>query len=220
MKSLNEIGIETQTDKAAGIDHGHGYLDFYETFLSPYRNKEIKLLEIGVGGYEYPDRGGQSLRMWDKYFDHPFTLIAGVDKYPKYLSGLSQRVRTFAIDQTDSVELNNLVESMGGAPDIVVDDASHINGFSIQTFDIMFALLKPGGVYIWEDVHTSYWPNYGGDPVPMVSGTALHYLARLVYGLQADTMQAEFRERWDGHIKSMHFMRNTCVIIKREQKTP
>lgn len=218
MKSLNEIGIETQTDKAAGVDHGHGYLDFYETFLAPYRHKETRLIEIGVGGYEFPDRGGQSLRMWDQYFDHPLTLITGVDLYPKHLSaGLSQRVRTFVTDQTNEIELNRLVEAMGGAPDIVIDDASHINDLSIQTFDIMFGLLKPGGIYIWEDVHTSFWPDYNGYPKPLAPGTAIHYLARLAAGLQVDTIHAELREKWDGHIKSMHFMRNTCVIIKRDQ---
>lgn len=217
MKTLNQIGVETQTDKAAGIDNGHGYLDFYEIFLAPHRHKEIKLIEIGVGGYEYPDRGGQSLRMWDQYFDNPYTLIAGVDKYPKYLPGFTQRVRTFAIDQTDSTELNSLVELMGSAPDIVIDDASHINPLSIQTFDIMFGLLKPGGIYIWEDVHTSFWADYKGHNKPMTPGTALHYLGRLAAGLQVDTIQSEFRQMWDGHIKSMHFMRNTCVIIKREQ---
>lgn len=217
MKSLNEIGIETQTDKAAGIDNGHGYLDFYETFLSPYRHKETRLIEIGIGGYDYPDRGGQSLRMWDAYFTNPYTMIAGVDLYPKNLTGLSTRVKTFAIDQTDHDGLGKLVDWMSGAPDIVIDDASHENPLSIQTFNIMFGLLKPGGIYIWEDIHTSLWREYQGSPEKLVPGTALYQLCRMVYGLQADTLTAENREEWDGHIKSMHFMRNTCVIIKREQ---
>lgn len=217
MKTLNQIGVETQTDKAAGIDNGHGYLDFYETFLAPYRHTEVRLIEIGVGGYEFADRGGQSLRMWDQYFYNRRAKIVGVDVYVKHLTGLSDRVRTFQIDQTDQTGLTGLLVTMMGAPDIVIDDASHMNTLSIQTFDIMFGLLKPGGIYIWEDIHTSFWPAYNGNLEPMTPGTALHTLARLMYGLQVDTMHEQFRGKWDGHIKSMHFMRNTCVIIKREQ---
>lgn len=214
--SLNDIGLKHKTDKAKGIDNGHGYLDFYEGFLREHRHRQTNLIEIGIGGYEFPDRGGQSLRMWDEYFTDPYTKIAGVDLHGKHLSGLSDRVRTFKMSQDDYHGLVALVEHMG-TPDIVIDDASHINALSIATFNTMFGLLRPGGVYIWEDVHTSFWPDYGGNPVKLSPGTAMHYLSLLACGLQADTIPAEHRGEWDGHIESMHFMRNTCVMIKRNQ---
>lgn len=217
MKTLNEIGLETKTDKAAGIDNGHGYLDFYETFLSQYRDKATTIIEIGIGGYHLPTEGGQSLRMWDQYFTHPDTQIVGVDIYPKHLQGIGPRVKAVLASQTGYDDLVDLVDKTG-SPDIIIDDASHVNSLSIATFDIMFGLLRPGGVYIWEDIHTSFWPDYGGTPERYAPGTAMHFLAGLAYGLQADTIPAEHRGKWDGHIQSMHFMRNTCVIIKRKQQ--
>lgn len=216
MQTLNEIGLKTGTDKSNKPGHGHGYLDFYEQFLEPWRHNAINLIEVGIGGYEFIDRGGESLRMWDAYFDHPATRIAGVDLYEKKLTGLTERVTCYQFDQTASYLFEALTEGMG-IPDIVIDDASHVNGLSIQTFNILFGLLKPGGIYIWEDIHTSFWPDYNGNPVPMTPDTALHFLSRLAYGLQADTITEENREPWDGHVESMHFMRNTCVIIKRKQ---
>lgn len=40
--------------------------------------------------------------------------------------------------------------------DVVVDDASHINWHQILAFKVLFPCLSPGGVYITEDIDTSY----------------------------------------------------------------
>lgn len=216
MKSLQQIGLETGTDKAAGREHGHGYLDFYETFLQQYRNDPVLLLEIGIGGEQYEDRGGESLQMWDRYFLHPDASILGLDLYAKNLKTIkhfSDRVHTYAGSQDDPT----ILEKEDTLFDIIIDDASHVNPVSIETFNLYFPLLKPGGVYIWEDLHTSFWPKqYQGAFEPMTPGTALHYLSELVHGLQADSILEKHRHKWAGHIQSMHFMRNTCVLIKRK----
>lgn len=213
--TLDQIGLRAGTDKAS---NGHNYLNFYEKYLSPLRDKPITLVEAGIGGYHYPDRGGESLRMWCKYFEHPDRRIVGFDIYDK--SGINPAgAMVFQIDQTDEAAL--LAKFAGVAIDVFIDDASHINEKSIRTFEIMFPLLKPGGIYIWEDIHTSYWAeNYGGHPDPTsvhTYGTAAAFLHRLQDGLQVDTLEDQHRGPWDGHIQEMHFMRNTCVIIKRQQ---
>ena len=46
----------------------HYYAQHYDAHFSKYRNKKIKILEIGVGGYKDPNKGGESLRMWKEYF--------------------------------------------------------------------------------------------------------------------------------------------------------
>lgn len=208
MSTLNSLGLKHKTDKASD---GHAYLDFYERHL-PGRDAHIKLLELGIGGYEFPDRGGESLRMWREYFYN--AQIVGVDVYAKD-AALAPGCVILQGSQTNEGYLNSVIEKFG-QPHVIIDDASHINAFSIITFNILFGQLLPGGTYIWEDVHTSLWTeNYGGEPQPMVEGTALHFLARLMCGLQVDTIEEQYRMQWDGHIESMHFMRNTCVIRKR-----
>ncbi|MDR1647626.1 MAG: class I SAM-dependent methyltransferase, partial [Zoogloeaceae bacterium] len=49
-----------------------------------------------------------------------------------------------------------------GMFDIVVDDGSHVCGDVIATFLNLFPRLASGGVYIIEDLSTSYWENFGG----------------------------------------------------------
>jgi hypothetical protein len=220
--TLDQIGLKAGTDKASS---GHNYLHFYEKHLAHLRHEPVILVEAGIGGYEFSNKGGESLRMWDKYFDHPGKIIIGFDVYDK--SGvISPGAQIFQIDQTDEDTLRSMFGSLG--LDVFIDDASHINEKSIRTFEIMFPMLKPGGVYIWEDIHTSYWAeNYGGFPDPDLSNYALHrpahkatavaFLQRLQDGLQVDTLEDQHRGPWDGHIEEMHFMRNTCVIIKRKQ---
>src|SRR5689334_12233699 len=62
--NLNKLAIIYGTDKWGG----HFYTQHYETHFRSFRNKKIKLLEIGVGGYKSPIKGGESLYMWKKYF--------------------------------------------------------------------------------------------------------------------------------------------------------
>lgn len=214
--TLDEIGLRAGTDKAS---KGHNYLHFYDRYLSHLRYEPITLVEAGIGGYEFPDRGGESLRMWRKYFEHDHASIVGFDVYEKKLNIPGTRIHQ--ISQDDEAKLNFIIGAYGPI-DVFIDDASHINPLSIRTFELMFPKVKPGGVYIWEDIHTSYWyENYKGwpDPAAPLYGkeTAATFLHRLQDGLQVDTLENEYREQWDGHIEEMHFMRNTCVIIKRKQ---
>jgi hypothetical protein len=215
--TLDQIGLKAGTDKASS---GHNYLHFYEKHLSHLRHEPIILVEAGIGGYEFSNKGGESLRMWDKYFTHPDRKIIGFDVYDK--SGvISPGAQIYQIDQTDEQTLQGKFGGLG--LDVFIDDASHINPLSIRTFEIMFPMLKPGGIYIWEDIHTSYWePEYMGkmDRRPnrnYTNPTAVDFLQDLQTGMQVDTLEPEYRGPWDGHIEEMHFMRNTCVIIKRKQ---
>lgn len=46
----------------------HWYVQHYNKHFAPLRLKKLKILEIGVGGYDDPKAGGESLRMWKTYF--------------------------------------------------------------------------------------------------------------------------------------------------------
>jgi len=49
---------------------------------------------------------------------------------------------------------------MHGPFDIIIDDASHISPLSIRSFEILFKLLKRGGIYVIEDLHVFRMPGY------------------------------------------------------------
>lgn len=58
------------TDKASQ----HDYIPLYDKFLSEYRNKDVKLLEIGI-------KKGGSIKMWREFFNQN-SIIYGLDIDP------------------------------------------------------------------------------------------------------------------------------------------
>src|SRR6185295_16936977 len=61
--------------------NGHWYARHYQHHFAPRRTHPLTLLEIGVGGYRDPRKGGESLRMWKAYF--PKARIFGLDLFDK-----------------------------------------------------------------------------------------------------------------------------------------
>lgn len=137
-----------ETDKAA-----NGYLDWYDSQLARFADREVKLLELGIA------RGG-SLLLWRDYF--PKGLIVGVDvKIPAALVG-AERIQMFRGSQGHESFLRHVADTT--APDgfdVIIDDASHIGRLSKRTFTLLFDRhLKPGGLYVIEDWGTGYWADW------------------------------------------------------------
>lgn len=59
----------------------------------------------------------------------------------------------FGVDQSDRVALRGLVDAHLGdqAPDLIIDDASHMLGPTRDSFNALFPILRPGGLYLIED---------------------------------------------------------------------
>ncbi len=129
------------------------YFDIYERHFARFRPRPVRMLEIGV--YK-----GGSLRMWQDYF-HGDSTIVGIDirKECKALEGGNIRVRIGS--QDDPAFLKRLVKEFGPF-DIVLDDGSHQNAHVIRSFETLYPLLSPTGLYMVEDCHTSYLPAFGG----------------------------------------------------------
>lgn len=162
--SLIELAIKHGTDKYGNAAHatvspngavipGHKYAGHYDHHFSRFRHLDnISVLEIGVGGYDDPSKGGESLRMWKEYF--PRAQIVGLDYYDK--TPLQEdRIRIYQGSQDDAALLKRISEDNGGF-DLIIDDGSHCNEHVIASFKILFPLLKMGGIYAIEDLQTSY----------------------------------------------------------------
>lgn len=166
----------------------HGYVPAYESHFRHIRHKRNRVLEIGVGGiggYDSLSPGG-SLRVWRDYFAR--SVIVGLDINAKDVSELGPRVRFVRGDQTNTAALDEVIETLGGTPNVVIDDGSHIAPHAQQTFEYLFDKMECGSIYVIEDTHTSYWPAYGGSTVPQ-SCTAIGLARNLVDLVQiADPM--------------------------------
>lgn len=143
---LYDLGVKYATDK---ITH-HGYHRFYDKFLKSYRHEEnMGMIEIGIDQYK-------SLYMWLDYF--PKAFIYGID-IDKSLRG--DRYLVYKADQNDIFELNKLkylIDISNRNILFICDDGSHFPVHIYNTFNFMFKnILKEGGIYIIEDIETSYW---------------------------------------------------------------
>jgi SAM-dependent methyltransferase len=136
------------TDKST---RAHGFTPFYQLHLEDRRKQVKSVLEIGV-------RYGASLRMWAHYFPH--AQLYGIDRAldPAFSE---PRVTLFEGDQTDRRVLEQAIRA-GARFDVIVDDGSHIAGHAEASFRCLFEHLRPGGLYVIEDLATAYHPEYGG----------------------------------------------------------
>lgn len=152
---LTEIGLHTGTDKATF----HNYTRHYHYLFEEYRYKRLFFLELGLGGYEWPEAGGESARMWREYA--PNWDIVSIDVHQKNARQLVPYDGfTFYQGSQDDGEFLGGILSKHGAPMIVLDDASHVSHLTIASFNILWPSLAPGGWYIIEDIGTSY-PYHG-----------------------------------------------------------
>jgi hypothetical protein len=138
----------------------HSYGRTYGELFRKWKYQRLTLLEIGIGGYQ-DSLGGRSLLAWQAFF--PLGTIVAADIVSKQvLTGGRLTIRQ--VDQSSVTDLTAL-SRQDGPFDVIIDDGSHFNAHQILTFQTLFAGLKDGGVYVVEDVQTSFWPGTVRDTV-------------------------------------------------------
>jgi hypothetical protein len=113
----------------------------------------VRFLEIGV--YK-----GGSIQMWRRYFGED-AIIYGIDIDPDCAQFDGQHGTVRIGSQADPEFLLSVIEEMGGV-DIVLDDGSHHMKHLAKTLQTIIPHMSKNGVYMLEDLHTSYWPDFGG----------------------------------------------------------
>jgi demethylmacrocin O-methyltransferase len=166
---LTRIAIRHGTDKWGA----HFYTPVYHRLFAHLRDKPVRLLEIGIGGYEFERLGGASLPMWADYFPHG--RILGIDIFAKTLD-LGPRVTVRQGSQDDGAFLTRM-SAEHGPFDIVIDDGSHVPAHVNASFHVLFPLLADGGLYVIEDVQSTFWPQFGGSTL---DGGGTMQLARTI----------------------------------------
>lgn len=134
----------------------------YDKYLAPYKNSTIRMLEIGVS------KGG-SLYAWKNFFPNA-KLIVGIDVKDECKKFEDSKIRVEIGSQDDRSFLLNLNDKYGPF-DVILDDGSHVLKHQRTSFEVLFPLLKEGGMYIIEDLHTSYWPRWGGSMIEYLKKT-------------------------------------------------
>lgn len=197
----------------------HWYAEIYAEHFQGLRNRRLNILEIGIGGFDNPQNGGASLRMWKAYFWR--SQIHGIDIHDKALIA-EPRIHVWQGSQVDQQFMSKVFTTIGRV-DIVIDDGSHMNTHVIATFRHCFPLLADGGLYAIEDVQTSYWPEYGGgssrfdDPA-----TTMGFFKGLADGLNQTEIPAGARgsDPFDTLVRAVHFYHNLIIVEKGSSTRP
>jgi O-antigen biosynthesis protein len=136
-------------------DKWEHYLAIYDAEMARFRNagRPITLLEIGV-------QNGGSLQVFARYLPKGSSIL-GIDVDPACAElSLGPNIRIAIVDAGDSAALD---AALGNERfDIILDDGSHQSDQIITALRTCFDRLRPGGLYIIEDLHASYWAAFGG----------------------------------------------------------
>lgn len=181
--SLDALALVYASDKRTG----HRYLPHYKRHLGPRRFAVRRVLEIGVGGYDDPYAGLNSLRMWRTFF--PRAHVFGLDISDKAV-GNEPRVTFVRGSQAETGVLDRVVELAGGSFDLVIDDGSHVNEHVRMSFEHLFPYVSDGGIYVIEDLETAYSPEQGGG-APGSAGTSVAMAKDLIDGINREYIPAE-----------------------------
>ncbi len=156
--------------------------------------------------------------MWKDYFG-PESKIYGVDIDPGCARFEEEQVRIIIGDQADSGFLQHMAMDLPQI-DVLIDDGGHTMLQQATTFEVLFPLISPDGVYLCEDLHTSYWSEYGGGYLR--ESSFVERAKALVDSLNAWHSRSESLTVSD-FTKStygMHFYDSVVVIEKRPMHPP
>ena len=163
---LWSVGLTTRTDKFTDEKGwGHSYQSIYEEFLGPLHCRPLRILEIGLGCNVGISEAGSSLAMWLHYFPLATVTVFEYDgscvddwvaKDPMGVGKdvLARRVTWFKGDQSKVADLQSVLAK--GPYDFVLDDGGHSFTQQIVSLVTLLPAVRPGGMYILEDLGTSY----------------------------------------------------------------
>jgi cephalosporin hydroxylase len=200
-RTLDQLGLLHGADKSSA---GHDFTRIYEHYVGNWRHRPVTVLEIGVWR-------GASVRMWRDYF--PQGRVFGIDIDPQAAAQTGERIEIFIGDQADTDLLSRVVKR-AGALDVVVDDGSHRVEQQLPTLRFLWPHVKPGGIYVVEDTHTSYLTSYGmgrGMPSSTIAALTAH----------VDDLHGEWHQEGVAcnDLDFVHFYAGTCVLGKRAAAT-
>lgn len=188
------------------------YFDVYHRHFARFRGQPLTMIEIGVFN-------GGSLRMWRHYFG-PQATIVGVDINPDCQQFSEPGIDIVIGDQADRAFLRSLRDRYPNFA-ILLDDGGHRMHQQIATLEELYPHLRSDGVYLCEDIHTSYMPQFGGgyrQPQTFIE-TVKPLIDRLNAFHSIDPSQSvpdEFTRTTD----SMHFYDSVVVIEKKPRAPP
>jgi hypothetical protein len=214
---MDQIALESGADKSSAF---HNYTKIYSKHFKNIRNQTFNFLEIGINE-------GKSVKLWENYF--PNATLHFIDITSDNIKYYSSRSHYHFLNQENVSALEKFGQ-INGPFDVILDDGGHTMNQQITSFVTLFRHMSSGGAYIIEDLHTSYWREYGGSGNLRRAdhGTTIGFLKGLVDEINFTGSATQCAD-WDKlpqnlkdsltemqrDIASIQFYSSVCIIEKR-----
>lgn len=210
--SLTDLFLQHRSKVA---DKWEQYIGIYDSELARYvrGGKPVKLLEVGI-------QNGGSLELWSKLLPKG-SVIRGIDIIPEVERLRFNGPNEIRVDSADATD-PGVVETIIGEElfDVVIDDASHKSSDIIATFNLLFKNVAPGGKYIIEDLHCSYFSTHEGGY--RKNRSAIEWLKQLIDSVnfdhivksELDDAEIAFHSGLNKHVARVSFYDSVAVIEK------
>jgi predicted O-methyltransferase YrrM len=150
-KSLDELFVYFGSDKSS---LGHGFSDFYSKYLNKFKDKDIKILEIG-------SYAGASAAAFAKHFLNSkiYCFDINISKFTFF----SKKIDVYGLDIKNIKKVYLTIDEIINNSnkeffDIIIDDGSHYLSDILCTFKTLFKYVKNKGYYVIEDYkHPNYY---------------------------------------------------------------
>lgn len=203
MKTLDNIGIEEGSDRSSRT---HNYLNQYETFIQKYRNSTMNILEIG-------GRTSASARLWTRFF--PNATLHVIDTHPTSELYSIPRVKVLQIDNYSKESIAKVAEVI--QPTLALDDGTHKWSHQMAGLHSIFPSIKPGGLFIIEDLQTSFGPyeKTHGDTDESTANFLLRFASGLLAGTLAPKPNNTAERYLTASIDKISFIRQAAILHKK-----
>jgi hypothetical protein len=150
----------------------HGQAALYGPLTAEYRGTNVKMLEIGLG-CDTNYGPGASVTLWRKWFGPDAKIWSAVysAKCVASYEGLRElNLSALAEDIAGTPTLQRWIGAISkpGPFDIIIDKSDIITKQKLNTFVMLWQVVKPGGMLIVEDLQVDQARGYGDWGHPMV----------------------------------------------------
>lgn len=186
-------------------DKWTGNLIHYERLLRDFRDREIRLLEIGV-------QNGGSLQIWSKYFENGLRFIGcDIDPGCGKLIYDDPRISVLINDAGAPIARTQALRICGQF-DLIIDDGSHQSSDIIRAFLSFFPMLVRDGLFIVEDMSCSFWQEFEGGLDRDTSSLAFFMEVANVINREHWQVEASIESRFERFIRAYGLDFNADVL--------
>lgn len=156
--------------------------------------------------------------MWKEYFGAK-AIIFGIDVDERCKDLEEENIKIFIGSQSDRKFLRE-VKTQIPPIDILIDDGGHTMNQQIVSFEELFETINENGIYLCEDLHTSYWDSFGGGYKR--KGTYIEYSKNFIDYLNANHSKQKLLQvnGFTKSVDSIHYYDSIIVIEKKKRLQP